>query len=89
VNNNSDFHPDWVSPPGDTILDLLEENVLSVREFADLMGFTMGEAADLIQGQTVITAEIAQKLSEVLGGSAEFWRNRDLEYRKGRTHGQD
>jgi hypothetical protein len=25
IDTNTSFNPDWASPPGDTILDLLEE----------------------------------------------------------------
>jgi len=34
------FQPDWVSPPGDTIADLLEEKGWTQAEFAQRCGYT-------------------------------------------------
>jgi len=34
VTGEPEFKPDWVSAPGDTIADILEERGLTVEEFA-------------------------------------------------------
>lgn len=34
------FTPDWVSPPGDTIADLLEERDWTQAQLADRLGYT-------------------------------------------------
>ena len=38
MNKNNAFQPDWVSPPGDTIADVLEERNLPPDEFARRIG---------------------------------------------------
>lgn len=78
----NDFQPDWVSPPGETIADLLEERGLSVTEFAAGLGRTPAYTSDLVHGREVITAEVARQLEALFGGSAAFWINRESQYRE-------
>src|SRR5258706_13874922 len=75
------FQPDWVSAPGETIADILEEHSLSPTEFASRLGSTVAYTEELIQGKAVVTPEIARKLSLVLGTSEEFWRARESHFR--------
>jgi len=77
----SDFHPNWVSAPGDTIADILEERNISQLEFAQQIGLTLEEAEELLKGHTTITIELARQLEGVLDGSAAFWVNRESQYR--------
>ena len=35
------FSPDWVSPPGDTILDFLEERDWTQQQLADPLGYSL------------------------------------------------
>lgn len=75
------FEPDWCSPPGDTIADILTQRRLSTGEFAVRIGLTSTEALDLIAGRFIITAELASRLSVVLGSTTTFWGNREAQYR--------
>lgn len=77
-----EFHPDWVSAPGDTIADILRERGLSVDEFAVHIGHTPDQANDLLQGRATITIGIARRLEQAVGGSVEFWMSRDFQYRQ-------
>lgn len=76
------FHPDWVSPPGATILDLLEEHEYSKTELAQWLGFSPKYLNQLITGKAVLTEETALKLECVLGSTADFWLSREAKYRK-------
>jgi HTH-type transcriptional regulator / antitoxin HigA len=76
------FSPDWASAPGDTIADILRERGVSIAEFAVQIERTPEQVEDLLQGRATITIAIARKLSEVLGGSVEFWMSRDFQYRE-------
>lgn len=76
-----DFIPDWASAPGETIADMLSERGLSVEDFASKMGLSVQSAADLLEGKSTISLETARKLSEVVGGSLQFWIARDGQYR--------
>jgi plasmid maintenance system antidote protein VapI len=75
------FNPDWVSPPGDTIADILEERSYSQLEFAQRMGHTLKLANKLLKSRVPISNETAQKLELVLGATADFWMARDTQYR--------
>ncbi|HCO49774.1 MAG TPA: XRE family transcriptional regulator, partial [Spirochaetaceae bacterium] len=74
--------PDWVSPPGDTILDALEEKGWTQAELAERTGYTRKHINQLTQGKAPINEETALKLERVLGSSAGFWLNREAQYRE-------
>ncbi len=76
------FAPNWVSPPGDTIADLLEEKGWTQAEFAQRCGYTTKHASLLINGKASITEDTALKLERVLGSSARFWLVREAQYRE-------
>lgn len=86
----TEFQPNWCSPPGETIIDILEEQGLSIDEFAQKMERTESWAEKLIDGDSQITREIAHQLASILGGSPEFWTKREIQYREDftRVHGQ-
>ncbi len=76
------FECNWVSPPGDTIADALEEQGITQAEFARRAGFSRKHVNGLIRGNVAITAETALKLEAVLGMPASFWLRREAEYRE-------
>lgn len=69
------------SPPGDTILELLEEKKISHKDFAYKMGISFKEMRKLIGGKLEITEEIALKLEKVLSVGFRFWLKREENYR--------
>lgn len=75
------FEPDWVSPPGDTILHILQEKHMSEEEFAVKMDLTMENTKKLLCSSVTINENIAEKLSSVLGSTKRFWLRRDEQYR--------
>lgn len=74
-------HPDWVSPPGDTISDILEERDWPQVQLADYLGYSIEFISQLINGETPINEETALKLEEVLGSTAAFWLRCEAQYR--------
>jgi len=76
------FTPDWVSPPGDTINDILNERGWTQADFAKRMGMSIKHLNEIIKGKKPISHESAVKLERVLGSTAEFWLNRELQYRQ-------
>lgn len=75
------FSPNWVSPPGETILDVLEERGWSQAEFAVRVGFTKKHVNKLVNGSATISDDTAIRLERVLGGTASFWLTREVHYR--------
>jgi len=76
------FEPDWISSPGETIGDLLEERGWKQTEFAERTGFTEKHISLLINGKASITEETALKLERVIGSTARFWLSREAFYRE-------
>jgi HTH-type transcriptional regulator/antitoxin HigA len=81
-SEQSHFCPDWISAPGETISDILQEQNISVRQFAAGIDITQERANALLTGRFPITAALAKKLQKVVGGSAAFWTCRESDYRK-------
>ncbi len=76
------FSPDWISPPGETIADILEERDWTQIDFAERMGQSTKHISLLLNGKAAITEETALKLESVLGSTAGFWLNREVQYRE-------
>ncbi len=75
------FTPDWVSPPGDTILDIIEERGWTQAELAKRLGYTEKHVSQLIGGKP-LTVDAAFRLERVLGSNVDFWLAREANYRK-------
>ncbi len=75
------FTTTTVTPPGTTILDILEERGITQQKLANEMYVTDEFISLLIDGKAAITTEIALNLQRVLGGSANFWVAREAKYR--------
>lgn len=80
IHKNS-FQPSWVSSPGETILDILEERGWSKKEFSKQIGVAPKNVNKLLSGEAQLTAQLATSLSQVLGSTPEFWLNREALYR--------
>ncbi len=74
------FTPDWISSPGETIEDILEERGWTKKDFADRAGFSTKHVNELVKGRVSITAEMAERLSRVLGSTPAFWLTSDASY---------
>lgn len=75
------FTPDWFSPPGDTIRDILDERGCSIETFAAEMRKPLLWCSGLLEGREELTESVAQKLSKVIGSTPEFWLRREATYR--------
>ena len=79
---NAPFAPDWASPPGDTIADLIEERGWTQAELAERLGYSAKHVNRLVQGKVALTEDAALRLEPVLGASAGFWLTREARYRE-------
>jgi plasmid maintenance system antidote protein VapI len=81
------YAPDWVSPPGETLADILKERGITRNEFANRMGLPKKTVNQLIKGKVEITIRIAYKMALVLGvPTARFWIERERLYRESLTN---
>ena len=75
------YCPDWVSPPGETLADILEERGITRSQFGKMMGWSVEDVERVIEGEKMIDSEIALAFESVLGISSIFWLNREKNYR--------
>lgn len=75
------YQPDKISAPGTTLLDLLEERGMTQVELAERVGRPLKTINEIIKGKTAITSETALQLERVFSTPAEFWNQRESNYR--------
>ena len=78
----NEYHPDFVSPPGDSLSEILESMGMSQAELATRMGRPTKTINEIIRGKAAITPETALQLEKVLQLPAQFWNNREKQYRE-------
>jgi len=77
------YTPDWVSPPGETLSEILKERKITRTEFASRMKLPKKTINQLIKGKVEITVRTAYKMELALGvPSARFWIERERLYRE-------
>ena len=86
MTDTSCFSPNWASPPGETISDLLEELELSAAALAGALNCNITRVRGLLAGTILIDAEIAERLAKAVGGTADFWLMRQTQYRDDSKH---
>ncbi len=79
---STDFKPDWGSPPGDTIKDMMQEQGIDSKTLAGRLGIELNYMPHLYAGEDKIHLALAEKLAEALGSTPEFWLERERLYRE-------
>jgi len=74
------YQPETVTPPGNTIADLLDERCMTQTELAQRMGRPVNKVNEIIHGRRAITPETALQLERVLGTSSSYWLNHEAHY---------
>lgn len=82
TETSAPFAPDWVSPPGETIVDLLDERGWTQSELSARLGYSPKHVNQLIKGKVPLSEDAAMRLERVLGGNAGFWLAREAKYRE-------
>jgi addiction module HigA family antidote len=70
-----------ISPPGDTLAETIKELGFNQSELALRMGRPQKTINEIIQGKTAIMPETAIQLERVTGVPADFWLEREKNYR--------
>ncbi|MCD8294807.1 MAG: HigA family addiction module antitoxin [Clostridia bacterium] len=70
----------YISHPGVTLAEFLEERGMSQRELAVRTGMSEKHISTVIHGQKPISAVFAHKLEYALGVEAYFWMNLQADY---------
>ena len=74
------FDPDYVSPPGETLLDAIEALDMTQTELAERTGRPKKTINEIVKGRTSITPETAIQFERALGIPFSFWNNRQCRY---------
>jgi len=75
-------HSDLPIPPGEYLLEVLEESGLTTVGLARQLALTTSELARLLSGESAVTQSIAQRLAEIVGVPAHIWLGLEEEYRR-------
>lgn len=76
------YNPDYVSPPGDTLLEVLEDRGMTQAELAERTGRPKKTINEIIKGKAAITPETALQLELIFNIPASFWNNHEGHYRE-------
>lgn len=69
-------------PPGYTIKEQLDDRGLTQKEFALRMELSEKHVSKLINGEVLLTSDVAIRLENVLGIPAQFWLNLESIFRE-------
>lgn len=76
------YEPDYVSPPGETLEELLEERGMTQASLATRLGYSKKTVNEIIQAKAALTPDFALALERVFGTPASFWNRREQIYRE-------
>lgn len=71
------------TPPGEILLgEFLNPLAMSQVEAARRMGIPLNRLSEMVRGKRGLTADMALRLSRLLGTSSEFWMNLEISCRR-------
>lgn len=76
------YKPDYISPPGDTLQELLDELGMTQVSLAKRMGRPIKTINEIIHGKTQITPETAIQLEKIFSVTADFWLSMENQYQE-------
>ena len=79
---HNQYVPDSVTPPGETLSEVLEIRGMSQAELAERTGRAKKTINEIIKGKARITPQIALELEHVLSVPAGFWNTREGQYQE-------
>ncbi len=77
---SNEYSPDYVSPPGDTLQDVIDALGMSQAELARRMGTSPEVINRIIKAENPITENTAMSLQRTVGVPGSFWLNRQSRY---------
>lgn len=85
----NEYTPDFVSPPGETLQEIIEEKGMTQADLAERMGRPKKTINEIINGKAEITPNTSLQLERVLGIPSSFWNNRERSYREALARQQE
>lgn len=78
----NEFVPDYATPPGETLEEILQERDMTQTDFAQRVGLSLKVINEIVHGKAPITHDTAHRFERVLGVPASFWNKREMRYRE-------
>lgn len=75
------WQPDWTSPPGETLEELIEMRGWTQAHLARELGWSLKHINQVVKGRTGISVELALALERLDFATARFWLHRDADWR--------
>lgn len=72
---------DWVTSPGDLIVDAIEDGLCGREEIRDALCLSETDFESLMGGVLSLSESMAESLSKILGGNPEFWLKMEEQYK--------
>ncbi|MDX1371237.1 MAG: hypothetical protein R3321_02135 [Nitrososphaeraceae archaeon] len=76
----SEFKPNWVSPPCDTLLDIIEEKGFTPEQIVRTTGYSFKEVDDILANEHRLTMIDFHRLAYFTNTTIHFWYNREQDY---------
>lgn len=80
TKNTVQHDPDWATPPGDTLLEILEFKGITQKELAVRTGYSVKQINQIVLGNAPITPTLAILLERVTGTAAKYWNALESQY---------
>lgn len=81
MTTNEELLSDWPIPPGEFLLEVIEDLGISQVELAKRMGRPKQMVNEIIKGTKEITPETALQIADVVGVPAHIWIGLESDYR--------
>ena len=81
-STQNEYAPDYVSPPGETLMETIEALRISQAQLAERTGRSKKMVNEIIKGKAPITPKMSIELERVTGVPSSFWNNRERNYRE-------
>lgn len=75
------YKPNEVTPPGETLADLLQEHSMTQAELAERLVCSQKIIAEVIAGIAPIPPEMALQLEHLFATPTGYWLRHEAEYR--------
>ena len=89
VRDNLDYAPDYAVPPGETLLEKIQELGMSQTQLAMRLDLSEKHVSQIVNGQQPISQQTAIGLERVTGIPAQFWNRREAIYQERLARIQD
>lgn len=76
------YEPDYIVPPGETILEMLEHLNMTQKELAQRIELSPKTVNEIVNGKASLSYQTASKLENVFGIEASFWNNLEKNYQE-------